>query len=67
MEEVEREYRIPDEAQNQENHSETNDTAPRIMLPWIPSISPKLRKVFRKAGYKFQFKANPNLQAILTK
>ena len=42
-------------------------TLPTITLPWIPGISPKLRKVYRKAGYKVAFKANPNLQTILTK
>ena len=35
---------------------ETNDAAPRIILPWIKWISlwisPKLRKLFREAGYK---------------
>ena len=38
-----------------------------ITLPWIPGVSPRLKKVFRKAGYKVTFKANPNLQNILSK
>ena len=38
-----------------------------ITLPWIPGVSPSLKKVFRKAGYKVTFKANPNLMTILTK
>ena len=38
-----------------------------VTLPWIPGVSPSLKKVFRKAGYKVAFKANPNLMSILTK
>ncbi|XP_065658091.1 uncharacterized protein LOC136082605 [Hydra vulgaris] len=41
-------------------------TYPTISLPWVPILSPKLRKVFRKAGYKTVFKSNLNLEAILT-
>ena len=32
------------------------DTLQTISLPWIPGVSPKLRKVYRKAGYKVVFK-----------
>ena len=39
---------------------------PMVTLPWIPGISPKLKKVYKKAGYKTVFKANANLQTILT-
>jgi hypothetical protein len=39
---------------------------PTISLPWIPIISPKLRKIFRKAGYKTVFKSNANLKTLLT-
>ena len=38
-----------------------------VTLPWIPGVSPSLKKAFRKAGYKVAFKANANLQTILTK
>ena len=56
-----------DTLQNAETQSEdpTNKT-PIITLPWIPGISPKLKKVYKKAGYKTVFKANANLQTILT-
>ena len=37
-----------------------------ISLPWIPGVSPKLSKAYRKTGYKVVFKSNKNLQAILT-
>ena len=48
--------------------TETNDTPSQtITLPWIPGVSPKLKKAFRKAGYKVVFKAGANLTAILSK
>ncbi|XP_065678489.1 uncharacterized protein LOC136093416 [Hydra vulgaris] len=37
-----------------------------ISLPWIPGISPKLKKAFKKAGYTPVFKSPKNLQHILT-
>ena len=37
-----------------------------ISLPWIPKLSPKLRKAYKKAGYKVVFKSNSNLLQILT-
>ena len=43
------------------------DTMPTITLPWIPGLSPKLRKAYRQAGYRVAFKANQNLQSILSK
>ena len=36
-----------------------------ITLPWIPGISPKLRKAYRKAGYKTVFKSSSNLRNML--
>ena len=39
---------------------------PTISLPWIPGLSPKLRKIYKKAGYKAVFKSGRNLQQILT-
>ena len=38
-----------------------------VTLPWIPGVSPKLKKAFRKAGYRVAFKANQNLKSILSK
>ena len=37
-----------------------------ITLPWIPNVSPKLRKIYKKAGYKVVFKSGKNLGTILT-
>ena len=37
-----------------------------VTLPWIPGLSPKLRKSFRKQGYKTIFKSSMNLKTILT-
>ncbi|XP_065642196.1 uncharacterized protein LOC136073864 [Hydra vulgaris] len=37
-----------------------------VSLPWIPGISPKLKKAFKKAGYTPVFKSPKNLQHILT-
>ena len=36
--------------------NETPDRLPIITLPWIPGLSPKLRKAYKKAGYKTVFK-----------
>ena len=46
---------------------EVAEPSQTVTLPWIPGVSPSLKKVFRKAGYKVAFKANPNLMSILTK
>ncbi|XP_057316789.1 uncharacterized protein LOC130657810 [Hydractinia symbiolongicarpus] len=37
-----------------------------VSLPWVPGLSPKLRKSFRKAGYKTVIKSSAYLQTILT-
>ena len=37
-----------------------------VTLPWVPGLSPKLRKQFRKAGVKVVFKSGRNLKSILT-
>ena len=58
-----------DQKINQEsnlNEDAEETISPTITLPWIPGVSTKLKKVFRKAGYKVAFKANSNLQTILT-
>ena len=51
---------------NTNKNEKTKDNMPTISLPWIPGLSPKLRKVYRKAGYKTVFKSGKNLQQILT-
>ena len=37
-----------------------------VKLPWIPELSIKLKKIFKKAGYKAVFKSVSNLQTLLT-
>ena len=50
---------------------DTNSTEPTTaasqtaFLPWIPRVSPQLKKAFRKAGCKIVFKASQN--SILSK
>ena len=43
-----------------------NKKSKTISLPWIPGVSPKLRKAYREAGYKVVFKSGKNLENILT-
>ena len=35
-------------------------------MPWIPGISQRLKKAYRKAGYRVVFKSGRNLGSILT-
>ena len=63
-EEVKNKVTSPAEPTQADDNTETLKT---IMLPWIPLVSPRLKKVFRKAGFKVVFKANRNLQSILSK
>jgi len=37
-----------------------------ITLPWIPGVSPRLKKVYRKAGYQVAFKSGKSIGTILT-
>ncbi|XP_065662724.1 uncharacterized protein LOC136085352 [Hydra vulgaris] len=46
--------------------SNNEATMPTISLPWIPILLPKLRKIFRKAGYGAVFKSSANLKSLLT-
>ena len=38
----------------------------RVVLPWVPGVSPKLRKEFRKAGFQVTFRPLANLEMLLT-
>ena len=49
---------------NKENRD--NEYRQMITLPWIPGLSPKLRKVYKKAGIKVVFKAGASLKTLLT-
>ena len=53
---------------NSSNHTTESpaDTLQTITLPWIPGLSPKLRKIYRNAGYKVAFKSGANLNTLLT-
>ena len=50
----------------QHSQSEDNDPKQIVVLPWVPGLSPKLRKSFRNAGYKVVFKSSTNLKTLLT-
>ena len=42
------------------------DTEYTVTLPWIPGLSPKLRKCYKKAGYKTVFKSGASIKRLLT-
>ena len=46
--------------------TENSETKQTVTLPWIPVLSPKLKKLYRKAGYKVAFKSGKNISNILT-
>ena len=48
---------------NQTDNKEQS-TRPVISLTWLPGVSPKLRRAYKKAGYKVMFKSPNNLQNI---
>ena len=54
--------------QRQKKHQQSTspDATQIVKLPWVPGVSPKLRKIFRKAGYKTVFKSGSNLTTLLT-
>ena len=66
-EEVKNKINPPTETSTPREENKNETTLQTITLPWIPGVSPRLKKAFRKAGYKVAFKANQNLQSILSK
>ena len=40
-------------------------TNPTIMIPWIPILGPKLRRIFKKHNVKTIFTSSPNLKSLL--
>ena len=52
--------------QQEKGEHANNDVVQTVTLPWIPVLSPKLKKVYRKAGYKVVFRSGRNLSNILT-
>ena len=51
---------------NNNNNNQNEEISRTVTLPWIPVSGPKLRKDYRKAGYKVIFKSGANLNTILT-
>ena len=44
---------------NRNNNNITNEKK-TITLPWIPKKGPKLKKEFKKVGYRVAFRTGPN-------
>ena len=42
------------------------NNASLVTLPWVPGLSPKLRKIYQKEGEKVVFKSGANLATLLT-
>ena len=55
-------------AESTENSEESNNQEARetVTIPWIPGVSPRLKKAFRKAGYKVVCKSGRSIGSILT-
>ena len=49
-----------------ENSNSDPDQRMIVSLPWVPGLSLKLRKTFRKSNIKAVFKSSANLKTILT-
>ena len=50
---------------NHENNNENQDYTNLKKLPWIPNISPKIKREFQKIGKDIAFTSGKNLQQIL--
>ena len=51
---------------NKNRQEETEPSTNTVIFPWIPGVGPKLRKIFKKAGFKAVFQSNRNLKTILS-
>ena len=60
------EQTVSQEGNNEEQAVNQENDLPTVTLPWIPGVSQKLKKAYKRAGYKAVFKSGPNLQTILT-
>ena len=49
-----------------DNQNIAEEATKIVTLPWIPLLSPKLRKVYKAAGYKTVFQSGPNISTLLT-
>ena len=50
---------------NHENNTENRDYKTLKQLPWIPNISPKTKREFKKIGKDITFTSGKKLQQIL--
>ena len=50
---------------NRKNNTENRDYSNLKKLPWIPNISPKIKREFQKIGKDIAFTSQKNLQQIL--
>ena len=50
---------------NHENNTENREYKNLKKLPWIPNISPKIKREFKKIGKDITFTSGKNLQQIL--
>ena len=50
LKQLSREVQSKIQAPNELPSSRNNDERPTIVLPWIPGVSPKLRKAYRQVG-----------------
>ena len=66
-EKLDRRINTSTEANESTETNDSNEQMQTVTLPWIPGVSPSLKKAFRKAGFKVAFKAGANLQTILSK
>ena len=57
---------ISNEPTTTEPNQQNDELTKRITLPWIPKVSPRLRRVYKKAGYDVAFKSGRNLASILS-
>ena len=56
--------RLSTTAETNESSTETNENTEQmqtVTLPWIPGVSPSLKKAFRKANFKVAFKGGSQL------
>ena len=50
---------------NHESNTENRDYSNLKKLPWIPNISPKIKREFKKIGKDIPFTSGKNLRQIL--
>ena len=60
-----REYIPPEFRNDSESKDNDNDSKPIVKVPWIPGITPKLKKLYKQKGFKVICTSSPNLKSIL--